>query len=142
MRSVTEFDNAGGFRDQELHIAIRGHVPDLLSPQHRMDGNNDGIGQKYAQDRDDLIKRLLHANPDSVARSDAQLSEALRRRDGLGVEFAERQRFAPAENSGLVGDSRQRLLELCGYRCQLRSRAFFFFFRRQVKRKLSFLRVA
>ncbi len=45
-----------------------GDVSDLLGTEHGMDRNKDRVGPKDAQDRDDLIKRLLHANADAVAR--------------------------------------------------------------------------
>jgi len=118
-RRATEFRNAGRLRDQELHIAVGGDVSDLLGPEHWMDGNKDGVGPKYAQDRNDLIKRLLHANADAVARSDPQLGEGLGRRHGLGVELPERRRFAPAQKGLLVGGRRQCVIELSGYRHHL-----------------------
>ena len=67
-RSATEFRNAGRFRDQEFHIAVGSDVSDLLGPKHGMDRNKDGVGPKHSQDRHDLIKRLLHADADAVAR--------------------------------------------------------------------------
>ena len=118
-RRATEFRNAGRFRDQELHIAVVDHVTDLIGAEHGMDRNKDRVGPKHPQDRNDLIECLLHADADAVTRSDPPLGEGLGRRHGLGVELPERQRFAPAENSGLAGDGRQRLLELCGYRRHL-----------------------
>jgi hypothetical protein len=71
-------------------------VSDLLGPKHWMDGNKDGVGPKYAENRNDLIKRLLHANADAIAWSDPQLGEGLGRRDGLSVELPEGQRYALA----------------------------------------------
>jgi hypothetical protein len=85
-------------------------VADPIGSEHRMDGNKDGVRPKYAQDRNDLIERLLHANADAIARSDPELGEGLGRRHDLSVELPERQRFAPAKNGALVGDSRQRLV--------------------------------
>ena len=119
MRCVTEFRNAGRVRDQEFHLAVVDHVSDLLGVKHGMDGNNDRVRPKHSQDRNHLIKVLLHANADAVTRRYSQRGEGLRGRRGLSVELSERQRFVSAENSGLVGDRRQRLLELCGYGCQL-----------------------
>ena len=72
MRCVTEFRNAGRFRDQEFHIAVVDHVSDLLGVEHGMDRNKDRIGPKHPQDRNDLIERLLHADADAVARSTPQ----------------------------------------------------------------------
>ena len=37
MRCVTEFRNAGRFRDQEFHIAVIDRVSDLIGPVHGMD---------------------------------------------------------------------------------------------------------
>jgi len=123
-RSAAEFRHAGRFREQELHIAVGGDVFDLLGPEDWMDGNKDGVGPEHPQDPDDLVKRLLHTNADAVAGLDSQLGEGLGCRHSLGVELPERQRFASAEKSGLVGDSRERLLELCGYCCQLFGRSY------------------
>ena len=114
-RCATEFSNPGRFRDQEFHIAVGGDVSDLLGPEDWMDGNKDGVGPKHPQDRNDLIERLLHADADAVARSDAQLGEGLGRRQGLGVKLSERQRCAPAEKGLLVGGRRHCRIELRGY---------------------------
>ena len=124
MRCVTEFGNAGRVRDQKFHIAVVHHVSDLLGVEHGMNRNKNGIGPKHPQDCNDLVERLLHADANAVTRSDSQLGEGLGRRHGLSVQLPEGQRFAPAENRGLVGDSRQCLLELCGYGCQPSGRSY------------------
>ena len=119
MRCVAEFRNAGRVRDQEFHIAVVDHVPNLIGTEDGMDRNKDPIGPKHSQDRNDLIEGLLHANADAVTRQHSKRSETLCRGHGLSVELAKGERLTPAENGLLVVKSRQRLLELCGYGRQL-----------------------
>ncbi len=45
------------------------HVFDLLGAEDWMDRNEDGVGEKNADNCDDLVKGLLHANTDTIARA-------------------------------------------------------------------------